>query len=116
MSYGNIFWGNSTDSKKYFTSKKEIIRIMAGTKRIVSCGEFFKKFNIIPLACKFLPSLLSFVVDNIETFQINSDIHNTSTRYRKTFMCQTLTSVNIKKEFTFLELSYSIIFPLLSKV
>jgi hypothetical protein len=26
-------------------------------------------------------------------------------------MCQTLTSVNIKKEFTILELSYSIIFP-----
>jgi hypothetical protein len=33
-----------------------------------------------------------------------------------TFMCQTLTSVNIEKEFTILELGYSIIFPLLSKV
>jgi hypothetical protein len=31
-------------------------------------------------------------------------------------MCQTLTSVNIKKEFTVLELSYSIIFPLLSSL
>jgi hypothetical protein len=30
-------------------------------------------------------------------------------------MCQTLTLVNIKKEFTILELSYSIIFPYYKK-
>jgi hypothetical protein len=29
-----------------------------------------------------LHSLLSFVVDNLQTFQTNSDIHNVSTRYR----------------------------------
>jgi hypothetical protein len=29
-----------------------------------------------------LLSLLSFVVDNIQKFQTNSDIHNISTRYR----------------------------------
>jgi hypothetical protein len=33
MSYGIIFWGNSTDSKKVFYIQKKIIRIMAGTKR-----------------------------------------------------------------------------------
>jgi hypothetical protein len=33
-----------------------------------------------------------------------------------TFMCQTLTSVHIKKDFTLLELSYSVIFPPVSKV
>jgi hypothetical protein len=42
---------------------------MAGTKRRASCSEF-------------LLSLLSFVVDNLEIFQTNSDIHNISTRYR----------------------------------
>jgi hypothetical protein len=50
---------------------------MAGT-----CRELFKKFNILPLASEFLLSLLSFVVDNIEKFQTNSDIHNICTRYR----------------------------------
>jgi hypothetical protein len=55
---------------------------MAGSKRRASCGELFRKFNILPLASEFLLSLLSFVVDNIEKFQINSDIHNISTRYR----------------------------------
>jgi hypothetical protein len=70
MSYGIVFWGNSTDSKKYFTSKrKKIVRIMAGTKMRSSCREMFKKFNILPLTSEFLLSLLSFVVDKIETFQ-----------------------------------------------
>jgi hypothetical protein len=81
MSYGIIFWGNSTN-KKIFYIQKKIIKIMAGTKRTASYRELFKKFNILPLASKFLFSLLSFVVDNIETFQTNSDIHHISTRYR----------------------------------
>jgi hypothetical protein len=55
---------------------------MAGTKRRASCKELFKKYNIVSLASKFLLSLSSFVVDNIEAFQTNSDVHNISTRYR----------------------------------
>jgi hypothetical protein len=72
MSYGIIFWGNSTDSKKVFYIQKKIIRIMAGTKR---------RASILPLASEFLLSL-SFVMDNKETFQTNSNIYNISTRYR----------------------------------
>jgi hypothetical protein len=64
MSYGVIFWGNSTDSRKVFYIQKKIIRIMVGTKRRASCRELFKKFNILPLASEFLLSLLSFVVEN----------------------------------------------------
>jgi hypothetical protein len=82
MSYGITFWENSTDSKKVFCIQKKIIRIMTGTKRRASCRELFKKINILPLASEFLRSLSSFAVDNIETFQTNSDIHNISTRYR----------------------------------
>jgi hypothetical protein len=55
---------------------------MANTKRRASCRELFKKCNILPLASEFLLSLLSFVVDNLETFQTNSDIRSVSTRYR----------------------------------
>jgi hypothetical protein len=33
MSYGVIFWGNSTDSKKVFSIQKKIIRIMTGVKK-----------------------------------------------------------------------------------
>jgi hypothetical protein len=82
MSYGIIFWHNSTDSKKVFYIQKRIIRIMTGAKRRASCTELFKKFNILPPASEFLLSLLSFVVDNMEKFQTNSDIHSISTRHR----------------------------------
>jgi hypothetical protein len=54
---------------------------MVGTRRRASCREFFKKFNILPLASEFLLSLSSFVKD-IKKYQTNSDIHNISTRYR----------------------------------
>jgi hypothetical protein len=82
MSYGVIFWGNSTDSKRVFIIQKKINRIMAGVKRTVSCRELFKKFNILPLAIKFLLSFLSFVVDNMEKFQTNSDIHSINTWHK----------------------------------
>jgi hypothetical protein len=74
-------WETQQTAKKYFTFKRIII-ILAGTKRRASYRELFKKFNILPLASELLLSLLSFVVDNIEKFQTNSDIHNTSTRYK----------------------------------
>jgi hypothetical protein len=35
MSYGFVFWANSTDSKKVFNFQKKIIRIMVGFKRRV---------------------------------------------------------------------------------
>jgi hypothetical protein len=82
MSYRIIFGGNSADSKKVFYTQKRIIRIMAATKRRASCRELFKKFNILPLASEFLLSLLPFVVNSMEIFHANSDIHNISTRYR----------------------------------
>jgi hypothetical protein len=70
---------NQQTAKKVFYIQKKIIRIMASTKRRASCRELFKKINILPLVSEFLLSLLSFVGDNLETFQTNSDIHNIST-------------------------------------
>jgi hypothetical protein len=114
MSYGIIFGEiQQTAKKKVFNNQERIIRIMVATKRRASYRELFKKFNILPLASKFLLSLLLFVVDNMERFKTNSDIHSIHTRYIYiSFMFQTLPSVNIKKEFTILELSYSINFHL----
>jgi hypothetical protein len=82
MSYGVIFWGNLTDSKRVFNIQNKIIRIMADVKNRVSCRELFKKFNILPLGSELLPLLLLFVVDNTEKFQSNSDIHNINTRHK----------------------------------
>jgi hypothetical protein len=48
----------------------------------ISCRELFKKCNILPLASEFILSLLSFVVDNIEKFKTNSDMHIVNTRHK----------------------------------
>jgi hypothetical protein len=116
MSYGVIFWGNSTDSKRVFIIQKKIIRIMAGFKRIVSCRELLKKFNILPLASEFLLSLQSFVVDNMEKFQTNSDIHTINTRHKHDSISRALTSLDIRKVHTMQGSNYLILFQIALKV
>jgi hypothetical protein len=53
---------------------------MAGVKKYFFCRELFKKLgNVLTLASEFL---LSFVADNMEKFQTNSDIHSINTRHK----------------------------------
>jgi hypothetical protein len=53
---------------------------MAGVKSRVSCRKLFWKFNILPLANEFILCLLSFVVENLDKFKRNADVHNLNTR------------------------------------
>jgi hypothetical protein len=79
MSCG-VIWGNSIEIKKCFNIQQKIIMIIAGSKKSIYCRALFKKINILPLTSKFLLSLLSFIVDNTEKFQRNSDFHNITTK------------------------------------
>jgi hypothetical protein len=58
-----FFWGGgggySMESKNLFYIQKRNIKIMAGTKMTASCKKLFNKFNILPLASKF-------IMDNIK--------------------------------------------------
>jgi hypothetical protein len=49
MSYGLIFWGNSSHSSNIFKIKKNIIRILTGCRRKDSCRNLFRKPTILPL-------------------------------------------------------------------
>jgi hypothetical protein len=40
------------------------------------------KLIILPVTSKFLFPLLSFIVDNTEKFQTNSDMHDIKTRHK----------------------------------
>jgi hypothetical protein len=104
-----------THTKPVFYIQKKIIRIMAGTKRRVSCMELFKKFNILPLTSEVLLSLSSFVVDN-RNISNKLRYPHISTRYRYNIHVPNTNLSKYRKEFTILELSYSIIFLPLSKV
>ena len=80
ISYGIIFWGNSTYSNTIFKLQKRVIIMMnAGNRE--SCHELFKKLNILPLHPQYILSLLLFVVKNINMFKSNSVVHSVNTRH-----------------------------------
>jgi hypothetical protein len=49
MSYGIIFWGNSSHSGNIFKLQKRVIRIITNSRSRDSCRELFKKLDILQL-------------------------------------------------------------------
>jgi len=49
MSYGLIFWGNSTERNDIFKIQKQLIRIITNSNKNAPCRELFKSLNILPL-------------------------------------------------------------------
>jgi hypothetical protein len=81
MSYGFIFWGNSTDSDDIFKIQKRIIRIITNSNKNASCWELFKKWNILPLQSQYKYSILQFITKNKDQFSPNSHRHTINTRH-----------------------------------
>jgi hypothetical protein len=65
LSYGVIFWENSSDGKRVFNTQNKIIRLMAGVKGRVSYRELF-----LSLASEFLVSLPLSLWTTWRSFQI----------------------------------------------
>jgi len=82
MSYGIIFWGNSPHSTMIFKMQKRAIRTMMGCGYGESCRKLFVELKILPLASKYIFSLLLFVVKNRNHFTSNSVIYDSNTRHR----------------------------------
>ena len=80
MSYGIIFWGNSSASVKAFRIQKRIIRTMMGSRNRDSCRPLFKSLGILPLPSMYIFALLRFVTQNRDHFVTNSEFHNINTR------------------------------------
>jgi hypothetical protein len=72
VSYGIIFWGNSSHSSIIFRIQKRAIRIMEGCGNRVSCTILFKKLQILPLTSQYMLSLSMFVVQNKNLFPTNN--------------------------------------------
>jgi hypothetical protein len=81
MSYGLIFWGNSTDSDDIFKMQKRIIRIITSSNKNASCRELFKKLHILPLHSQYIYTILLFITKNKDQFSPNSHIHTINTRH-----------------------------------
>jgi hypothetical protein len=80
MSYGIIFWGQSTNSIRVFRLQKRIIRIMMGCNIRDSCRKLFINLKILPLPSQYILGLLLFVVKNRELFSTNNELHPFGTR------------------------------------
>jgi hypothetical protein len=87
MTYGIIFWGNSTHSIHVFRLQKRVIRIITNSRPRDSCRLLFKQLGILPLTMQYIFPLLLFVANNRALFQMNSEIHNINTRYCFNFHC-----------------------------
>jgi hypothetical protein len=84
MSYGLVFWDNSYHSNTVFKLQK---RIVVGIRDRESCREYFRKLKILSLQSQYIYLLLSFVINNRQHFEINSDIHDINTRNSLDFHC-----------------------------
>jgi hypothetical protein len=82
MKYGIIFWGNFPNSKMILILQKRTVRIFASVKSRNSCKNLFMRSEIFPVPCKYIFTLMNFVVKNQELFQINSAIHSVNTGNR----------------------------------
>lgn len=80
LSYGIIFWGNSSLSKRVFIAQKRVIRIIAGAHPRTSCRHLFKELGIFTVASQYIYSLMKFVINNPTEFKSNSSVHGYNTR------------------------------------
>ena len=80
ISYGIIFWGNSSYSDDIFKIQKRIFRIIMNSSRNASCRQLFKDLNILPIQSQYIYSILLFVTKNEDQFLYNSQVHKINTR------------------------------------
>jgi hypothetical protein len=57
ITYGIIFWGNSSYSSHIFRLQKKAVRIITGSRPRDSCRELFKHLRILPLQSQYILSL-----------------------------------------------------------
>jgi hypothetical protein len=74
ISYGVIFWGNSSFSSNIFQLQREAIRIIMWSRPRDSYKELFKRLKILPLRSQYILSLMLFVVNHKIFFHVNSEI------------------------------------------
>ena len=72
ISYGIIFWGNSSYSEDIFEIQKRIIRIIMNSSRDASCRQQFKDLNILPIRSQYIYSVLLFLLKIKTNFSLNN--------------------------------------------
>jgi hypothetical protein len=75
MSYGIIFWGNSSYANKIFKLQKRVIRKTTGVGNTDSCRELLKNLKILTLVSQYTYTVVIFNIENRDDYICNYDIH-----------------------------------------
>jgi hypothetical protein len=80
LTYGIIFWGNSSYSIKVFRIQKRIIRVMTNSTKRALYRSLFKELGILPLQVQYILSIFIFIIANREIFTFNYQVHKFNIR------------------------------------
>lgn len=80
MSYGIMFWGQSTDLARIFVQQKRILRKIFSLNPLDSCRPYFLQHRILPLPCILIFHSVLFVRKHPDLFTLNSSVHSHNTR------------------------------------
>jgi len=79
ISYGIIFWGNSSYSEEMFKVQKRIIGIIMILSKKASFQHTFKGLNILPVPSQYILSVLLFSTKSKDQFITCSQLHKITT-------------------------------------
>lgn len=81
LNYGTLIWANNISSSSLFSAQKQAVRALFKVNSRSHCKQLFIESNIMSLPCIYIFQCLLYAKDNINTLQLNSDIHNYGTRH-----------------------------------
>ena len=88
LSYGILFWGNSSVSNmnRVLLIQKKVIRLLAGLNYRESCRETFVQLKIMTVVNLYLFELLSYVTKNMDKLNVNVANHGYDTRGKNVYI------------------------------
>lgn len=80
LTYGTLIWANNSHVNILFTAQKQAVRAIFKVSSDSHCKQLLIKSNIMSLPCIYIYQCLLFIKNNINTLQLNSDVHKYNTR------------------------------------
>jgi len=80
ISYGIVFWGNSSPAYRIFLLQKRIIRKICNLPYLEHCKPFFKELKSLTLPSLYIFESSILVRRKPDVFLLNSDYHSYNTR------------------------------------
>jgi hypothetical protein len=97
LTYGIIFWRNSTNVHQGFKLQKRTVWVMARVGPRSSCRGMFRKLKILPLPCQYKLFLMLFVTDNLIDFPTNAYVHSLDARNKNQLCLPTVRLARVQR-------------------